>query len=104
MCRTRPHWHALCSNEGMKIVYLSTALLIGSLAIPAYSQDSQSAGQDMKDAGTHTKNAAKDVGRGTKKGAKKTGHAVKKGTHKAASATAKGADKMADKTADTNPK
>jgi predicted small secreted protein len=88
----------------MKTVFLSTALLIvGSLALPAY-QESQSAGQDMKDAGTHTKNAAKDVGRGTKKGAKKKGHAVKKGAHKAASATAKGADKMADKTSDTNPK
>ncbi|MGI9072067.1 MAG: hypothetical protein ACR2JB_12330 [Bryobacteraceae bacterium] len=86
----------------MKIAFLSSALLIaGSLVVPAYSQD---AGQDMKDAGTHTKNAAKAAGRGTKKAAKKTGHAVKKGTHKAASATAKGADKMADKTADTNPK
>lgn len=94
----------VCSNEAMKISFLSTALLIaGALAIPAY-QESQSAGQDMKDAGTHTKNAAKAAGRGTKKGAKKTGHAVKKGAHKAASATARGADKMADKTADTNPK
>lgn len=88
----------------MKIPILSTALLIaGALALPAY-QETQSAGQDMKDAGTHTKNAAKSAGRGTKKAAKKTGHAVKKGTHKAASATAKGADKMADKTSDTNPK
>jgi hypothetical protein len=94
----------VCSNENMKIAFLSSALLIaGTLALPAY-QETQSAGQDMKDAGRNTKNAAKDVGRGTKKGAKKTGHAVKKGTHKAASATAKGADKMADKTADTNPK
>jgi hypothetical protein len=89
----------------MKIAFLSTAVLIaGSLALPAYRQNTQSAGEDMKDAGRNTKNAAKAAGRGTKKGAKKTGHAVKKGAHKAASATAKGADKMADKTADTNPK
>jgi predicted small secreted protein len=88
----------------MKTAFLSTALLVaGALALPGY-QDSQSAGQDMKDAGANTKNAAKDVGRGTKKAAKKTGHAVKKGANKAASATAKGADKVADKTADTNPK
>jgi predicted small secreted protein len=88
----------------MKTAFLSTALLIaGSLAIPAY-QDTQSAGQDMKDAGTKTKNAAKDVGSGTKKAAKKTGHAVKKGANKAATATEKGADKVAGKTADTNPK
>jgi hypothetical protein len=87
----------------MKTAFLSTALLIvGTLALPAY-QD-QSAGQDMKDAGHETKNAAKDVGSGTKKGAKKTGHAAKKGVHKAASATEKGADKAADKTSDTNPK
>jgi len=95
----------MCSNEGMKIAFLSSALLIaGSLALPAYQQDTQGAGQDMKDAGRATKNAAKDAGRGTKKAAKKTGHAVKKGTHKAASATARGANKMADKTEDTNPK
>lgn len=94
----------VCSNKSMKKALLSTALLIASsLALPAY-QGTQSAGQDMKDAGTDTKNAAKDVGHGTKKAAKKTGHAVKKGTHKAASETSKGANKVEDKTADTNPK
>lgn len=86
----------------MKTAFLSIALLIaGSSAIPAYQE---SAGQDMKQAGTDTKNAAKDFGHGTKKAAKKSGHAVKKGTHKAASETAKGANKVEDKTSDTNPK
>ncbi|HZQ69056.1 MAG TPA: hypothetical protein VFA68_11110 [Terriglobales bacterium] len=55
------------------------------------SQDT-SAKQDMKDAGHHTKMAAK-----------KTGHAVKKGTKKAAHKTARktrqGAQKVEDKTA-----
>ena len=82
----------------MKAALLSLALLIGgSSGLPAY----QTAGQDMKDAGTDTKNAAKSAGRGTKKAAKKTGHAVKKGAHKAATATEKGAGKVAGKTQDT---
>lgn len=43
----------------------------------------QTAGQDMKDAGHHTKDAAKDTGRGVKKGTKKAAHSTKKGTKKA---------------------
>ena len=50
----------------------------------------QTAGQDMKDAGTHTKHAAKD-----------TGHAVKKGTGKAVDKTKEGGTVAVDKTKET---
>ncbi|MBV9303806.1 MAG: hypothetical protein JOY62_17770 [Acidobacteriaceae bacterium] len=72
----------------MKAAIVSLALLLGAAAIPAYQQ---SAGQDMKDAGTETKNAAKSAGRAAKKGATKSTHAVKKGANKAAT-------KVSDKT------
>lgn len=94
----------MCSNVDMKTALLSFALLISTAGFPAYCQDNQSAGQDMKDAGRETKNAAKDVGSATKKGAKKTGKAAKKGVNKGASETEKGANKVEDKTRDTNPK
>jgi type IV secretory pathway TrbL component len=76
----------------MKTGILAIALLIGSsTALPVYSQ----VGQDLKNAGKDTKDAAKTgakkTAKGTKKAAKATGHQVKKGTHKAA-------DKVADKT------
>jgi len=50
----------------------------------AVSASAQTAGQDMKNAGSETKQAAKDTGKGVAKGAKKTGSAVKHTTHKAA--------------------
>ena len=53
---------------------------------PAPSQDS-GAKQDMKNAGTSTKNAAKDAGHGVKKGTTKAYHATKNGTKKAWSKT-----------------
>jgi hypothetical protein len=76
----------------MKTGILAIALLVGSsAALPVYGQ----VGQDLKNAGKDTKDAAKTgakkTGRGTKKAAKATGNGVKKGTHKAA-------DKVADKT------
>jgi succinate dehydrogenase/fumarate reductase flavoprotein subunit len=69
------------------------ALLLLSTAGLVFAQsDSQSAKQDMKDAGHDTKAAAK-----------KTGHAVKKTTkkaaHKTATKTKEGAQKVEDKTA-----
>ena len=86
----------------MKTALFSLALLIGSSSgLPAYQQ---SAGQDVKDAGTDTKNAAKSAGRATKKGATKSTHAVKKGVHKTATATEKGVGKVAGKTQDTTSK
>ena len=75
------------------------AVLTGScFAVP----QNEGAGQDMKDAGRATKDAAKDTGRATKKTAKRTGHAVKKTSkkvvHKGAQKTRQAADKVEDKT------
>jgi Ni/Co efflux regulator RcnB len=77
---------------------LLTALCSFSFGLP----QNEGAGQDMKNAGSATKDAAKDTGRATKKTAKKTGHAVKKTTkkvvNKSAKKTKEGADKVEDKT------
>jgi hypothetical protein len=69
----------------MRRSFLSVALLIaGSLAIPVYSQ----VGQDLKNAGQDTKDAAKTGAtkstHAVKKGATKSTHAVKSGVHKTA--------------------
>ena len=64
--------------------------MVASLGI-ARAQE-QSAGQDIKDAGHDTKQAAKKTGHKVKKG-------TKKATHKAAKKTKEGADKVEDKTA-----
>jgi len=72
---------------------LCFAVLLVSTAGIAFAQsDSQSAKQDMKDAGHDTKNAAKKTGHAVKKTTKKT-------THKAAKKTKEGARKVEDKTA-----
>jgi hypothetical protein len=77
---------------------LLTALTGSLLALP----QNESATQDVKDAGSATKHAAKHVGSATKKTAKKTGHAVKKTTKKVVHASAKktkhAAEKVQDKT------
>jgi predicted small secreted protein len=75
--------------------WLLAALVMMSLMF-ATAQTDQGAGQDIKDAGHSTKQAAK-----------KTGHKVKnttkKGTHKAAHKTKKGAQKVEDKTTPPPP-
>jgi predicted small secreted protein len=81
----------------VKTGLLAIALLVASSAVaPVYGQ----VGQDLKNAGKDTKDAAKTgakkTAKGTKKGAKATKDGVKKGTHKTA-------DKVADKT-DTDSK
>jgi len=83
-----------------KILTVSLSLLVGlaGVAVARAPQDTQSAKQDMKDAGHATKNAAKDTGRATKKTAKKTGRAAKRTTNKAAKKTERGAQKLDDKT------
>jgi Ni/Co efflux regulator RcnB len=85
-------------NKFTMSAVLLAALTGSSFAIP----QNEGAGQDMKNAGNATKDAAKDTGRATKKTAKKTGHAVKKTSKKVAHGTAKktkeGADKVEDKT------
>jgi len=65
-------------NKLMMSGVLLAALTASGFAVPQNS----GAGQDMKDAGNATKDAAKDTGRATKKTAKKTGHAVKKTSKK----------------------
>jgi hypothetical protein len=100
---------------------VSAALVVGGVA-PAVL--AQTAGQDIKHAGTDTKDAAKDTGHGvakgttkaydktkegtekgydkTKAGTKKAYHKTTRGTkhvvHKSATATEHGADKVEDKT------
>ena len=74
-------------------------LLAGAAAIPGVSQTAK---QDMKDAGHETKEAAKDAGSSVKKTTKKTAHRVKKTSknvvNKGADATERGAAKVKDKT------
>jgi hypothetical protein len=102
--------------------FVVTAALVMGGVVPVTL--AQTAGQDIKDAGHDTKNAAKETGhgiaKGTKKGYEKTKEGTEKGydktkegtekgynktkqgtkhvVHKTAHATAKGADKVEDKT------
>jgi hypothetical protein len=99
----------------MKITQQVSAMILGValVAAPAFalSQSSDSgAKQDMKNAGTDTKNATKSAGNGIKKGTKKTVHATKSGTKKAYNKTANttkgavnGAKAGADKPATEKP-
>ena len=87
------------------ILLASGALSLGIMVGSGVAQDStaqNSAGQDMKNAGHETKNAAKDVGHGTATAAKKTGAATKNTTkkvvHKGAQKTDEGATKVENKT------
>jgi hypothetical protein len=65
----------------------------------------QTATQDMKNAGTDTKDATKSAGHGIAKGTRHAYHATKRGTkkviHKSARGTRKAADKVEDKSAPT---
>jgi len=70
-------------------IVLAGTLMCGGAA--AFAQNDSGTKQDMKNAGTETKDAAKDTGRGVKQGTKKAYHKTKKGTHKAAK-------KVSDKT------
>lgn len=87
------------------LLFAGSALSLGLMIGSAAAQDSpgqNSAGQDMKNAGHETKNAAKDVGHGTATAAKKTGSATKNTTkkvvHKGAQKTDEGATKVEGKT------
>jgi tRNA(Leu) C34 or U34 (ribose-2'-O)-methylase TrmL len=71
-----------------------------AMGLTAGTGFAQSAGQDMKNAGHETKDAATDAAHGTAKGTKKAYHATKKGTTTAAHKTAKGTEKAVDKTGD----
>jgi len=74
-----------------------TGLLLASTLTFGASAIAQTAGQDMKNAGTDTKDAAKSAGSGVKKGTKKAYHKTKSGTKKAYHKTGKGAEKVGDK-------
>ncbi len=65
----------------MKIYSTLSAMALG-LAFIATS-GAQTAGQDMKAAGTETKNATKDAGKGVAKGTKTAARKTKNGTKKA---------------------
>ena len=76
----------------MKTENITKCLLSAGLAIvlgsgAAYAQ---TAGQDMRDAGHDTKNAAVDTGHATKRTTKKAYHSTKRGTKKAYRKTAEG--------------
>jgi hypothetical protein len=70
-------------------IAMATALVVAICPQLAFTQDTPK--QDIKNAGTHTKDAAKD-----------TGHAVSKETQKGYHKTASGTKKAAHKTADTS--
>jgi len=78
----------------------AAGMLALGLTFGAYAQTT--AGEDMKNAGRDTKDAAKNTGKGIKKGTVKTGRAIKNGTkkgvNKAAGATENGSEKLKDKT------
>lgn len=74
---------------------VTAALLMGTGAPVMFAQ---TAGQDIKDAGHDTKDAAKDTGHGVKKGTTKAWHGTKKGTEKAYDGTKSGTETAYDKT------
>jgi hypothetical protein len=86
----------------MKNIYSLMAAGILAIGLSFGAAAQTTAGQDMKNAGTDTKDAAKDAGHGIKKGTVKTGraikHGTKKGVNKAAGATENGSEKMKEKT------
>lgn len=65
-----------------------------TLSFPAFAQNDSGAKQDMKNAGSETKNATKDAGHGIKQGTKKSYHATKHATKKAARKTATGTENL----------
>ena len=67
----------------MSLRKLSTLVLTAGLSLSSAMAFAQTATQDMKNAGTSTKNATKSAGSGISKGTKKAYHKTKKGTKKA---------------------
>lgn len=73
-------------------------LMIGAMAAGLTAFAGDTAKQDMKKAGTDTKNAAHATGQATKHTAKGVKKGAKKGVNKTAVATANGANKVKGKT------
>jgi len=78
---------------------IATIVILGALLCSSlvFAQ-TQGAGQDMHQAGSEAKGAAKDTGRATKKTASKVKSKTKQGTNKVAKKTKQGAGKVEDKT------
>jgi gas vesicle protein len=74
---------------------LAAGLAVALVSGPAYGQE---AGQDVKDAGHATKDAAVDTGHATKDAAKDTGHATKRVYHKTKRVTKRAAKTTAHRT------
>ena len=104
----------VCKEIDMKSKWIVLPVVAAMLTFSANAVSfAQTAKQDMKDAGTDTKNAVKNTGHGIAKGtktaarktkngtetaARKTKNGTKKVVHKAAHGTAKTADKVENKT------
>ena len=79
------------------LITLASSLALGLSSGIALAQDG--ATQDLKTAGTETKNASKDAGHGIAKGSKKAYHSTAHGTKVAANKTADTSKTVAHKTA-----
>jgi hypothetical protein len=79
----------------MGTMVVTAALVMGGVAPVLLAQ---TAGQDVKSAGTDTKNATKSLGHGISKGTKKTVDKTKEGTVKGYDKTKEGTEKGYDKT------
>ena len=78
-----------------KTVLIATTLTVSSAS--GFALTPQTAGQDIKNAGHDTKDAAKDTGHGIKKGTKTGYRKTKNGTKKAYHKTGRGVAKVGDK-------
>ena len=74
------------------------AILSALLCSPLAFAQTQGAGQDMKNAGSEAKGAAKDTGSATKKTAGKAKSKTKQGVNKTAKKTQQGSEKVQNKT------
>ncbi len=85
--------------------FLAAVLTLSMSSAFALAQDGVK--QDMKNAGTETKNAAKDTGHGISTGTQKAYHKTKRGTkkayHKTASATKHATHKVEGKPTTDSP-
>jgi len=68
------------------------ASLMCSVVAPVLAQNDSGTRQDMKNAGTDTKDAAKSTGAGVKQASKKSYHATRRTTVKATDKTKKAVD------------
>jgi hypothetical protein len=98
------HSRHQCITNEMKVRLFGSLILASTMVFSASSLTlAQTAKQDIKNAGTDTKDATKSAGHGIAKGTKHAYHATKRGTkkvvHKSARGTRKAADKVEDKSA-----